>query len=244
MQTLVFEDASALASAAARELVMLLRQKPDAVICMASGNSPKLTCEAFVKMASTEGVDTGRFFFIGLDEWVGISPDTPGSCHNDFRERLFIPLRMDQQRYHLFNGMSADLEQECRTMDQVIHDKGGIDLMIVGIGMNGHIGFNEPGCDMNALSHLAKLEAITSSVGQKYFNSPMKLEHGITIGLGHLKNSRRVLLIANGSSKSQIVQRALTGPVSSALPASVMQSLDHGAVMIDQDCAAYTEPAV
>ncbi|MFM9074152.1 MAG: 6-phosphogluconolactonase [Bacteroidota bacterium] len=237
MQTLVFENAVALAAAAARELVSLLKHKPGAVVCMASGNSPKLTCEAFVTLAATEGIDTSRFFFIGLDEWVGITPDTPGSCHNDFRERLFLPLNMDPQRYHLFDGMSADLEQECRKMDQVILDKGGIDLMIVGIGMNGHIGFNEPGCDMNAPAHVAKLEDITASVGQKYFNTPMKLEYGITIGLGHLKNSRRVLLIANGSSKAQIVHRAIHGPVSSELPASVMQSLDHGMVMIDQDCA-------
>lgn len=242
MQTLVFKDAAALAAAAAREIISLLKQKPDAVVCMASGNSPKLTCEAFVTMAATEGIDTSRFFFIGLDEWVGITPETPGSCHNDFRERLFLPLKMDTRRYHLFNGMSGDLEHECKKMDQVIREKGGIDLMIVGIGMNGHIGFNEPGCDMNARSHVAKLEDITSSVGQKYFNTPMKLEHGITIGLGHLKNSRRVLLIANGSSKSAIVHQALRGPVSSELPASVMQSLDQGAVMIDQDCAASNIP--
>ena len=237
MQTLIFDDAMALAKAAANEMTDLLKRKPDAVICMASGNSPKLTCEAFVTAAAAEGVDTGKFFFLGLDEWVGIPPETPGSCHNDFRERLFTPLKMSKERYHLFDGLSADLQAECSKMDDVIRDKGGIDLMIVGIGMNGHIGFNEPGCDMDAPAHVARLAPITSSVGQKYFNTPMKLELGITIGLGHLKKARRVLLIATGTAKADIVKRSFTGPVTNEVPASVMQELEQGVVLLDREAA-------
>jgi len=237
MELQVYDDAQRLAEAAAQEMTELLRRKPDAVICMASGNSPKLTCEVFTRRVLAEGLDTSQFFFLGLDEWVGVPPETHGSCHHDFSERLFIPLGMTPDRYHLFDGMSKDLGAECTTMDAVIRDKGGIDLMIVGIGMNGHIGFNEPGCDMNALSHVAQLAEMTATVGQQYFRTAMKLEHGITIGLGHLRNARRVILIANGASKKEIVGKALSGPVSSDLPASVMQTLPQGVVMVDRAAA-------
>ena len=237
MKLIVYADPKQLAEAAAQEIISLLIRKPDAVICMASGNSPKQTCETFVEMAAMQGTDTGKFFFVGLDEWVGIPPDTHGSCHHDFRVRLFDPLGMGPSRYHLFDGMSADLDHECRKMDVVIRDKGGIDLMIVGIGMNGHIGFNEPGCDMNALAHVAQLEPITASVGQQYFKTAMKLERGITLGLGHLKNSRQVILLATGQAKQDIVSKALNQPVSSTLPASVMQTLAHGVVMVDRAAA-------
>ena len=95
MKLIVYDDPKQLAEAAAQEIISLLIRKPDAVICMASGNSPKLTCETFVEMAAMQGTDTGKFFFVGLDEWVGIPPETHGSCHHDFRVRLFDP-RIEQ----------------------------------------------------------------------------------------------------------------------------------------------------
>ncbi len=237
MRTKHFENEVLLADAVATELVDLIAAKPHAVICMASGGSPKLSSEHFVNLARKKNLDTSKFFFIGLDEWVGISPDTPGSCANDFQERIFAPLQIRSNQYHLFNALAHDPLSECVKMDEVIKSRGGIDIMIVGIGMNGHIGFNEPGVDFNNRSHLATLAPVTSEVGQKYFQTPMQLSLGLTLGFSYLKEAVKVILIATGQSKASIIKTALKGPVTSNVPASFMQTLDHGMVFLDQQAA-------
>jgi galactosamine-6-phosphate isomerase len=145
MQILKFIDYTSLSDYTATEIVRTLKSNPAAVICIASGDSPKLACELFCKKVRHENIDVSKFFFVGLDEWVGLSPETYGSCHNDFQKRLIQPLGLSSSQYHLFDALAADLQNECSKMDEVILTRGGIDLMIVGIGMNGHIGFNEPG---------------------------------------------------------------------------------------------------
>lgn len=237
METRIFENSARLADAVSDEIIHLLKEKPTALLCMASGHSPKMTSEFFTDKIKQGKADGSAFFFIGLDEWAGVTPETSGSCHSDFRERLFTPLNMKPERYHLFDGMSSDLHGECKKMDDYIQARGGIDLMIVGIGMNGHIGFNEPGCDSHALAHVANLEEITATVGQKYFQTSMKLDKGITLGLGHLRATRKVILIASGAAKAEVVKKALKGPVTMELPASVMQELPQGIVMLDQEAA-------
>jgi glucosamine-6-phosphate isomerase len=238
MTLYVYPGEHELANAVATEIINLIKEKPTAVICFASGNSPKLSCEHFVNMALSANVDTSQFFFIGLDEWVGVPPAMRGSCHYDFQERIFNPLNIPSSQYHLFNALATDLQVECDTMDNVIADKGGIDLMIVGIGMNGHIGFNEPGTKFELRSHVVQLDPITKSVGQKYFDQQMQLEKGITLGFEHLLRSKRVLLLANGISKAQVIKQAVEGPVNIDFPASVMQLHSNGTIMVDEAAAS------
>ena len=234
----VFSNEHELANAVATEIIQVIKEKPTAVICLASGNSPKLGCEHFASIAKSENLDTSRFFFIGLDEWVGIPPAMRGSCHYDFQERIFNPLNIMPSQYHVFDSLATDLQVECDKMDKVIAEKGGIDIMIVGIGMNGHIGFNEPGTKLNLKSHIVQLDPITTSVGQKYFDQNMKLEMGITLGFEHLLNSKRVLLLAYGNSKAEVIKKAIEGPVSIDFPASVMQLHSNGAIMVDTAAAS------
>jgi galactosamine-6-phosphate isomerase len=242
MKVRIFETALDLDRAAAQEIADLLKQKPDAVICMASGNSPRGACEQLAILAHEQGVNTDQFFFIGLDEWVGVPSELRGSCHYDFQERIFDPLNLDSSRYHLFNALAADLQQECQSMDELIAAKGGIDLMIVGIGMNGHIGFNEPGSSFELKAHVRELDEITASVGQKYFDQPMELKFGITLGFEHLLSARKVLLMANGNAKAAVVQQAAEGPVTDSFPASVMQLHEQGLIMVDAAAGALLKP--
>lgn len=238
MNLTIFPTADQLADFVAAEMVQLLQTKPGAVICFASGNSPKLSCEKFVQQAVAVKLDTSKFFFVGLDEWVGLAPSTPGSCHYDFQTRLFDPLHIPASQYHLFNGLADDLSTECDTMDKVINQKGGIDLMVVGIGMNGHIGFNEPGSAFNWLSHVATLEAVTTSVGQQYFNEPTNLSKGITLGFAHLLAAKKVLLIANGPSKATVIKRAVEESPDPSFPATVMQLHSNGFILVDEAAAS------
>jgi glucosamine-6-phosphate isomerase len=238
MITRIFNDCETLSAFAASEWATLIKVKPDAVICVASGDSPKLACELFCKKVKEENIDVSQFFFIGLDEWVGLSPETYGSCHNDFQKRLIKPLGLVASQYHLFDAMASDLQYECATMDKIIKQKNGIDLMIVGIGMNGHIGFNEPGVDFNLLSHVIDLDDTTLTVGKKYFKEAVALAKGITLGLAHLMNSKRVFLMANSQRKAAVIKQAIEDAVTNLFPASIMQQHSNGFILVDEEAAS------
>ncbi len=238
MNILIYKDYATLSEFVAEEIISLLKEKPDAVICMASGDTPKLTCELFTKKAKEENLDISKFFFIGLDEWVGLAPGMEGSCHYYFKKRIFEIIGLSPAQYHLFNGVAEKLAEECTEMDKIIKDKGGIDLMIVGIGMNGHIGFNEPGSSFKLLSHVIDLDETTLTVGKKYFKEPTPLQKGITIGLAHLMAAKKALLIANGIKKAPVIKKTVTDKVNNKFPASIMQQHPNGFVLVDEEAAS------
>lgn len=237
MNTLILPVPEMVAEAIATEWVELIAANPEATICLASGNSPKLACEAFVRLAKERQLDTSRFFFIGLDEWIGVPPDKRGSCRWDFEERIFRPLGIRESQIHLFNGLSNDLRGECSRMDEVIAGRGGLDLMMVGIGMNGHIGFNEPGTEFSLRSHVIHLDPVTASVGQQYFDQPMNLDSGITLGPAHILASRRLILVAQGTAKAEVIRQAVEGPVTTSFPASMVQLHEGATVAVDAAAA-------
>ncbi len=238
MQLQIYKDYTALSAATASEIISLLKQKPTAVICLASGDTPRLTCQLLVQKGLEEKIDFSRFSFIGLDEWVGIPPENEGSCRYFFETLLIKPLKLSPSQVHLFDALSTDLENECKKMDALIAEKGGIDLMIVGIGMNGHIGFNEPGVSFSNYAHVIDLDDTTISVGQKYFKGPVHLKQGITLGLKHLMNSKQAILIANGTKKAGVIEQAIAGGVSNLFPATIIQQHANGFVIVDEEAAA------
>ena len=166
----IVNDYQEISDAAASTIINQVKQKPDSVLCLASGDSAKLAYQKMVERAKKEQISFSAVHFIGLDEWVGISPHKQGSCALFLRQILLSPLQIPDDQVHLFDSMANDLEEECKKMDGIILRKGGIDLMLVGIGMNGHIGFNEPGVSPKLQSHVTQLDATTQTVGQKYFN--------------------------------------------------------------------------
>jgi galactosamine-6-phosphate isomerase len=238
MQLNIYKDYNTLSLHAATEIIDVVKKKPDAVLCLAAGDTPRLTYSLMAKKAADEKVDFTRCTFIGLDEWVGIPPENEGSCHFYLQSHLFKPLHISSPQIHLFNAMSEDPIQECRTMDKIISEKGGIDLMLVGVGMNGHIGFNEPGVLFDNYSHVIDLDATTQSIGQKYFNQPASLQKGITLGLKHLLQAGKVILIANGIKKAEVIRKALEEEINTAMPASIIQTHPQGMVMIDEEAGS------
>lgn len=239
MKLSVYKDYSSLSESLADEMIELIKQKPTAVISLPSGDSPKLLCERFVEKAIAQKLDLSRFSFIGLDEWVGLTAQTAGTCSYDFHTRLFNPLKIGPTQYHLFDGMAKDLGEECRKMDAIIAEKGGIDYMVVGIGMNGHIGFNEPGAGFDWKSHVIDLDNTTLTVGQKYFQTPVVLTKGITLGFAHLMNAKKAVLIANGARKAAVIQKAVEEKPDPQFPASIIQLHKNSIVAIDQEAASH-----
>lgn len=238
MKKITFKNYQSLSDFAAAEIAEAIKNNPNLVLCLASGDTPKLTVELLVQKLKDKSIDYSKITFIGLDEWVGLPPSNTGSCHYFFKNKLIGPLQLKLSQYFLFDALSADLQNECVKMDQIIAERGGVDIMLVGIGMNGHIGFNEPGASFNNLSHVIELAEITKSVGKKYFTEQVELTKGITLGFKHLLNTRKVFLMANGSKKAEVIKQTVEGPVTENFPASIMQEHNNGFVIVDEEAAS------
>ena len=238
MQISVYRDYQTLSFQAAERIIEMIREKPGAVLCLAAGDTPRLTYDTLAARAASENIDFSQCIFVGLDEWVGIPPENEGSCHYFLQKHLFEPLRISSDQIHLFDALTSDLNDECRKMNQLISTLGGIDLMLVGIGMNGHIGFNEPGASPERYAHVVNLDEATQTVGQKYFRQPTVLQQGITLGLKHLLEARKVILIANGAKKAGVIKQTIEGPITPELPATILRMHPNSEVMLDEEAAS------
>jgi glucosamine-6-phosphate isomerase len=237
MLTQIFQDYESLSLHTAKQILSEVTNNRSAVLCLAAGDTPRLAYTQLASLAREARIDFSACTFIGLDEWVGIPPENEGSCHYFLRHHLFDPLVVKPSQIHLFDAMAEDVALECTKMDRIIKDKGGIDLMLVGVGMNGHIGFNEPGVAHKLYSHVIPLDATTQAVGQKYFKTPTTIRSGITLGLRHFLESRKAILMASGTKKSEVIRRALEEPVTIDMPAGVVREHSNSAVMLDKDAA-------
>ena len=244
MQITTYPDYRTLSDKVAEHILTFVKKKPDAVLCLAAGDTPKLAYSLLAEKAAREHVDFSRCTFIGLDEWVGIPPENEGSCHYFLQTFLFKPLHIKPSQIHLFNALAENLRAECDSMDETIQKKGQVDIMLVGVGMNGHIGFNEPGVDENLYCHVIMLDDTTRSVGQKYFKQSTPLQKGITLGLQHLMESKHVIVMASGLKKAQIMRAALEDPVSTEVPASVIRKHPDGLVMLDHEAATLLKTSI
>ena len=237
MNLKIFNDYQSLSEYTADEISDLLKSKPDSVICLAAGDTPRLSYQLLAKKLNEKKIDLSKSTIIGLDEWVGIPPDNEGSCQFFLRNELLNHINISSSQIHLFDALSDDLARECRIMDEVIKDKNGLDLIVVGVGMNGHIGFNEPGVPFDLYSHVIDLDETTQSVGQKYFKSTTALKKGITLGLRHLTESKKAMLIANGPKKADVIKAIVKGPIDPEMPASIMKMHKNGWIIIDEGAA-------
>lgn len=243
MELKVFADYTSLSETIARDIISLVQQKPDAVLCLATGDTPKLTYSILTARAAKEKIDFSACKFIGLDEWMGIPSFLEGSCSQFLHQYIFKPLRISPAHIHLFNGLVTDAKQECEQMDAFINAGGGIDLMIAGVGINGHIGFNEPGVALDNYSHVIDLDASTIESGYTYFTQPVNLSQGITLGMQHVMASKSLIAMANGQKKSQIIKAAIEEEPGNHLPVTVLRSHPGCKMMVDAEAAALINKA-
>jgi glucosamine-6-phosphate isomerase len=238
MNLSVFNSNENLSAFAVEQILQTIKSSPRAVLCLATGDSPKLTYQLFVKEAFYQKINLDDIHFVALDEWLGVPSSNPGSCHYFLNENLFSPLKIKKDNIHLFDAFAKDAMIECDKMNETIRTLGGIDLMLVGVGMNGHIGFNEPGASEIDYAHVAELDSTTQQVGQKYFSQQTVLTRGITLGLAHFFEARKVLMLANGKKKSSIIKSALEGKISTEVPASLIRKHKNSLVLIDNEAAS------
>src|SRR5437667_1381908 len=169
-------------------------------------------------------LDFSRAQTFNLDEYVGLEPDHPKSYHAYMRRHFFDHVNIAVENIHMPNGtLGIDVDAETKSYEQAIEDAGGIDLLIVGIGANGHIAFNEPGSAFESRTRAVDLAPETIANARQHFRTEAVPLRAITMGIGTILEARRILLLAAGASKAGAVERALRGPVSQSVPASALQ---------------------
>src|SRR5690606_7056685 len=195
MKIFVSENYEAMSGRAARHLVEYVKEIEHPLICMASGDSPAGLYKAMIEMVQQKQLDLSGWYFVGLDEWAGMNGDDEGSCRFHLNNQFFHPLQIKEERICFFDGRADNMQHQCEMVEDFIKQQGGIDAAIVGLGMNGHIGMNEPGVSMSLRSHISNIDPLTQQVGQKYFKEEQKLTHGLTLGMATIMEAREVMLV-------------------------------------------------
>jgi glucosamine-6-phosphate deaminase len=235
MTVKIYPNYSSLSQAAANLVIDYIQKKPNSLVCIASGDTPKDVCANLVEASKNNQIDFSEATFIGLDEWVGMDENDKGSCKFFVYENLFNPLKLEPSKIKYFDAKSTNLQGECDKINDFIAQNGGLDIMLVGVGLNGHIALNEPHTPFTSYAHISQLEEMTKEVGQKYFTQKTALTEGITLGLGHFSEAKLPILMASGAKKAPIIYDALTNQVTEALPASIVQIIEHSFVLLDKD---------
>ena len=217
----------------ADDLLTLAAAKKEPLVCPASGDTPTGLYEELVRRVKANKADLQHWYFIGLDEWMEMNGEDEGSCRNYLDTTFFSPLEIEENRICFFDGKGIDARDECRNAEAFIESLEGIDIAVLGLGTNGHIAMNEPGTPKTSRSHISTIAKETQAVGQKYFKTPKRITEGITLGIQTLLEAKHIMLMVTGSKKASIIQRVLSTPATSEIPATFF--LEHPSITIYLD---------
>jgi glucosamine-6-phosphate deaminase len=234
----ILESAEAVAVKAADVCTELIRAKPDARLGLAAGATPQALYAELIRRNRLGRLSFGRVETFNLDEYLGVGPQHPRSFRRAMRESLFGQVDIDPANIHLPAGDSTDPVAEAAAYEALIEARGGIDLQILGIGRNGHIGFNEPGSSLASRTRVAALSPATlrdNRLGRPDFEPPIR---AITMGIGTILEARALLVLATGAAKAAAVAAALEGPLAASCPASAIQVHPDATVLLDAAAAA------
>ena len=221
----------------ADDVINIMQPLSQPLFCVASGHSPKGLYKELARLQNESLLNILQWYFLGLDEWIGLDRNDEGSCRYMLNEDVFKPLHVKEEKICCFDGKANDTDKECERIENFIQQHGGIDVAILGIGMNGHIGLNEPGTSSTSPSHVSVVDEVTKKVGQKYFSRPQNLMHGITLGLATLMDAKHLILLVSGEKKAAILQQALEGEKTENIPASLIRDHPDFMVYADKDAA-------
>lgn len=240
MEIIICSDESQVGQQAAAKIAQVARDRgPQVVIGVATGSSPLSCYQALARRVAEGSLDLSKAHAFALDEYVGLPAGHPERYSEVIRLTVTEPLRMAPERVHCPDGLAADLEAACEAYEQAIRDAGGVDVQLLGIGSNGHIGFNEPTSSLSSRTRIKTLASRTRLDNQRFFGSldevPM---HCLTQGLGTIMDARHVVLVAQGAAKARAVAAVAEGPVTAMFPASVLQMHRNATLIVDEAAAA------
>lgn len=231
----VTEDYDSMSKKTADIIANQINQKNDSVIGLATGASPEGTYKELIdKKLDFSGITT-----FNLDEYVGLSPSDKQSYAYYMNQHLFDHVNIHKQNINIPSGVATDADLECKDYEQKIEKAGGIDLILIGIGLNGHIGFSEPAPIFYSKTHKTQLAPKTIEANKKYFESEEAMpKYAITMGIGTVMHARHILLIASGEKKADILHGSMFGDIDPQVPASALQMHQKVTIVADKEAAS------
>lgn len=240
MKIYVTEDYQAMSRKAASLLAAHVILKPDCVLGLATGSTPIGMYKELIAGYEAGDLDFGKVRSVNLDEYAGLAPTHDQSYRYFMQHNLFDHVNIDVANTNVPNGLAEDPEAECQRYNQVIHDMGGIDIQVLGMGHNGHIGFNEPADHFPLETHVVELQESTINANARFFASKDEVpKKAMTMGIRSIMQARQILVVVSGEDKAEIVKKAFFGPVTPQVPASILQM--HPNVVLVGDKAALSK---
>ncbi|MBQ0972218.1 glucosamine-6-phosphate deaminase [Actinospica acidiphila] len=240
MEVVIVADAKAGGELVAEAMARLLRHKPDALLGVATGSTPLPVYEALAAQVRAGAVDTSRARVAQLDEYVGLPADHPESYRSVLRREVLEPLGIPMDAFLGPDGTAEDVQAACERYDRELAEAGGVDLQLLGIGTDGHIGFNEPCSSLASRTRIKTLTEQTRVDNARFFDGDIGQvpHHVVTQGIGTILEARHLVLLATGEGKADAVAATVEGPVAAVCPASALQLHPHATVVVDEAAAS------
>ncbi|OAA83064.1 glucosamine-6-phosphate deaminase [Clostridium ljungdahlii] len=212
--------------------------KHDSVLGLATGDTPLGMYKELIKLYEDKEVDFSDVTTFNLDEYYKIQRENPESYYYYMNNNFFKYVNVKKEKIYIPNGTAKDIDEECRNYEDEIKNKGGIDIQVLGIGANGHIGFNEPDVNFEAETHLVKLDKMTIEANARFFNSKDEVPTtAISMGIKTIMQSKRVVLLANGEVKADAIYKTVKGKICPEVPASILQLHSDATIIVDKGAA-------
>ena len=239
MKFICTKDYKAMSRKAANIISAQVIMKPASVLGLATGSSPIGTYDQLVAWYQKDDLDFAQIHTVNLDEYVGLPPDNPCSYRHYMNHHLFDRVNIDKRNTRVPDGMAADLDAACREYEEAIGKAGGIDLQLLGIGRDGHIGFNEPLSALRSRTRVKSLTDTTVAENCTLFQDPKSMpRRAITMGVGTILESRRIIMLVTGKAKAEVLAAAVEGPITAMISASAIQLHPACTVVVDEAAAS------
>jgi glucosamine-6-phosphate deaminase len=239
MEVIVKETADEMSALAAKIIANVVRKKPNAVLGLATGSTPVGTYKELIRLHKEEGLDFSKVTTFNLDEYLGLPGDHDQSYRYFMNDNLFNHINIDKSKTHVPDGTAKDVEGFCKGYDEDIKKAGGVDIQVLGIGGNGHIAFNEPGSSLTSPTRVKTLDDETISDNARFFKNKDEVpRYAITMGIGTIMQSHRLILLANKENKADAISKTVEGPITAQVPASIVQMHPKCTVITDKPAAS------
>ncbi len=239
LKVFICEDYDSMSRKAGELVGAVLAAKPEAVMGLATGSSPVGLYRELIRMNREGKLDFAKIRSYNLDEYYPIQPDNEQSYHYFMAQNLFNHINIDKANVHVPDGRAGDVEEACRAYEAALNELGGVDVQVLGIGHNGHIGFNEPADVFPPVTHVVDLQESTIHANARFFEREEDVpRHAVTMGIGTIMRAKKIVLVANGTGKAEVLRAALTGPIDPRVPASILQVHPDVTFVLEKEAAS------
>lgn len=239
MRILIEKNYEKMSRRAAQIIASQVTMQPESVLGLATGSTPVGMYKNLVEMFRMGELSFKNVSSFNLDEYIGLNHKHPQSYKAFMDSQLFDHVDIGADQVHIPCGMAEDVNMECLAYEKAIESLGGIDLQVLGIGHNGHIGFNEPGSSFEARTHMVDLDAVTIQANARFFDDVDQVpRQAISMGIKTIMKSRKVMLLASGKDKAEIIQKMVHGPITPSVPASILQLHQDLILVLDEEAAS------